>query len=116
MEPIRFSVIDVSLDPRVGFIGFAEEQHYFWMQPSEDTTAKEKIWLERDDQACGGCGGPWNIVLTRNTFTIDTSRLPWMHCDSIEIEFLADDRTYAQLVALLRQVMVDCSCDLRIEE
>lgn len=116
MEPIRFSVNTVSLDSQVGFIGFANDQHYYWMQPSETTTAKDEIWLERDDQQWGGCGGEWNIVLTRNRFAINTSQLPWMACDSIDVDFLADDQTYAQLVALLRQVMIDCQSDLQIHE
>src|SRR5262245_16578540 len=112
MESIRFSVNTVSLDPQVGFIGFATEEHYFWMQPSEHTTSKDEIWLERDDQAWGGYGGEWSVVLTRNKFSVDTSHLPWMECESIEIEFIADDQTYAQLTDLLRRAMVDCPRDL----
>jgi hypothetical protein len=66
-DAIRFLAKVISLDPQVGFIGFAdqEERRYFWMQPGEMTTAKDEIWLERDDQAWGGCGGAWNVVLTR---------------------------------------------------
>lgn len=113
---IRFTAKEVFLDPQVGFIGFADQEgrRYFWMQPGEMTTAKEDIWLERDDQAWGGCGGAWNVVLARNEFVVDTRALPWMACGMIEIEFAADDATFAQLRELLQQVMVGCPTDLVI--
>jgi hypothetical protein len=115
-DAIRFTAKDVSLDPQVGFIGFADQegQRYFWMQPGEMTTAKEEIWLERDDQAWGGCGGSWNVVLTRNVFAVNTQALPWMACDAVEIAFTADDATYTQLRELLQRVMVGCPADLII--
>ena len=113
---IRFVAKDVALDPQVGFVGFADQvgQRYFWMQPGEMTTAKDEIWLERDDQAWGGCGGPWNVVLTRNKIIITTRELPWMACNTIEIEFTIDDTTYSRLVALFQQVMAGCSSDLDV--
>ena len=115
---IRFSAKDVSLDPQVGFIGFADQEgcRYFWMQPGEMTTAKHEIWLERDDQAWGGCGGAWNVVLTRSTFIVNTQELPWMACDAVEIEFAVDDATYSRLRELLRRVMVGCPSDLDIRD
>src|SRR5262245_34431596 len=104
-DAIRFTAKDVSLEPRAGFIGFADKegQRYFWMQPGEMTTAKDEIWLERDDQGWGGSGGAWNVVLTRNRFVVNTRALPWMACDAIEIEFAVDDATYASLKELLQR-------------
>jgi hypothetical protein len=115
---IRFVAKDVSLDPQVGFVGFADQEgrRYFWMQPSGMTTAKDEIWLERDDQAGGGCGGAWNIVLTRDKFVVNTRELRWMACDSVEVDFTVDNATFARLKELLRQVMVDCPTDLDILE
>ena len=115
-DAIRFVAKDVVLDPLVGFVGFADTQgrHYFWMQPGEGTTAKDEIWLERDDQAWGGCGGVWNIVLTRNKFSVNTRELPWMACDAVEVEFAVDDATYARLKELLQEVMVGCPSQLDI--
>lgn len=117
-DAIRFTAQDVSLDAQVGFIGFADEeqQHYFWMQPGELTTAKDEIWLERDDQAWGGCGGAWNVILDRSRFIVNTRQLPWMACDAVEIDFSADDATYARLKELLQQVMAGCSSDLDIRD
>lgn len=113
---IRFTVKDVSLDPQVGFIRFADQegQRYFWMQPGEMTTAKDEIWLERDDQRWGGCGGAWNVVLTRNKFLVNTRELPWMACDVVEVEFAVDDATYARLKKLLQRTMIGCPSDLDI--
>jgi hypothetical protein len=117
-DAIRFVAKDVSLDPQVGFIGFADQEgeRYFWMQPGEMTTAKEEIWLERDDQAWGGCGGVWNVVLTRDKFLVNTRELPWMASDAVEIEFAVNDSKYARLKDLLRQVMVSCPADLAIRD
>jgi len=117
-DAIRFAATDVVLDPRIGFVGFAEKEsgRYFWMQPSEMTTAKGEIWLERDDQAWGGYGGAWNVVLTRNKFVVNTRELPWMACDAVEIEFAVDETTYTRLKELLRQIMVDCPSDLAIRD
>ncbi len=115
---IRFTAKDVSLEPQACFIGFADEegQRYFWMQPGELTTSKEEIWLERDDQGWGGCGGTWNVVLTRNKFVVDTRTLPWMACEAIEIEFVVDDATYWKLKELLQRAMVGCPSDLDISD
>jgi hypothetical protein len=115
---IRLVAKAVALDPQVGFVGFADQEgrRYFWMQPGEMTTAKDEIWLERDDQAWGGCGGAWNVVLTRNKFLVNTRELSWMACDAIEIEFAVDDATYLRLKELLQQVMVGCSSDLDIRD
>jgi hypothetical protein len=115
---MRFVAKDVVLDPRVGFVGFADREggRYFWMQPGEMTTAKDEIWLERDDQAWGGCGGAWNIVLTRDKFVVHTRELPWMACDEVEIEFAADDAAYSRLRDLLQQVMAGCPSDLDIRD
>jgi hypothetical protein len=115
-DAIRFAAKDVSLDPQVGFIGFADQEgrRYFWMQPGEMTTAKDEIWLERDDQAWGGSGGAWNVVLTRNKFIVNTRELPWMACAAVEIEFAVDDAIYSRLKELLQQVMVGCLSDLDI--
>src|SRR5882724_7625969 len=98
-DAVRFAATDVSLDPRVGFVGFADKegQHYFWMQPGEMTTAKDEIWLERDDQQWGGRGGVWNVVLSRTKLIVNTRELPWMACDAVEIEFAVDDATFARL-------------------
>jgi hypothetical protein len=117
-DAIRFTAKDVSLDPHVGFIGFADHEglRYFWMQPDEMTSAKDEIWLERDDQGWGGCGGAWNTVITRDRFVVNTRALPWMACDAVEIEFTVDDATYARLKELLLQVMVGCPSDLDIRE
>ncbi|MDG3005155.1 hypothetical protein [Paludisphaera mucosa] len=115
---VRFAAADVSLDPQVGFVGFSdgEGEHYFWMQPGELTNAKDEIWLERDDQEWGGRGGAWDVVLSRNTFIVNTRELPWMECDAVEIEFTADDGTYARLKGLLEQVMLGCPSDLDIRD
>jgi hypothetical protein len=115
---IRFVANDVSLDPRAGFVGFADQEgrQYFWMQPGEATTAKDEIWLERDDQAWGGCGGAWNIVLTRDKFMLNTRELPWMACDAVEIALALDEATYARLKELLQQIMVSCPADLHIRD
>ena len=117
-DAIRFVANDVVLDPRVGFVGFAAKEggRYFWMQPGEKTTAKNEIWLERDDQAWGGCGGAWNVVLTRNKFIVNTHDLPWMACAAVEIKFAVDDATYARIKELLQQVMVGCPSDLDIRD
>jgi hypothetical protein len=117
-DAIRFVAKDVALDPQVGFVGFADQEgrRYFWMQPGEMTTAKDEIWLERDDQAWGGCGGAWNVVLTRNKLVVNTRELPWMACDAVEIEFAVDDATHARLRELLQQVMVGCPSDLHIRD
>ena len=117
-ETIRFVAKDVTLDPQVGFIGFAdhEGEHYFWMQPGEMTTAKNEIWLERDDQAWGGSGGAWDIVLSRNKFIVNTRDLPWMACDALDIEFAIDDGTYSLLKELLNRAFVDCPHDLAIRD
>ncbi len=117
-DVIRFTAKDVSLEPRDGFIGFADQegQRYFWMQPGERTTAKDQIWLERDDQAWGGSGGPWNVVLTRNRFVVNTRALSWMVCDAIEIDFAVEDATYATLKELLQRAMIGCPSDLEIRE
>jgi hypothetical protein len=117
-DAIRFTAKDVSLEPRAGFIGFADQegQRYFWMQPGEMTTAKDEIWLERDDQGWGGTGEAWNVVLTRNRFLVNTRALPWMACDALEIEFAVDDATYATLKELLQRAMIGCSSDLDIRE
>jgi hypothetical protein len=117
-EAVRFVAKVVSLDPQVGFIGFADQEgkRYFWMQPGEMTTAKDEIWLERDDQGWGGRGGAWNIVLTRNKFFINTRDLRWMACDAVEIEFAVDDATYARLKELLQRAMVGCPSDLDIHD
>jgi hypothetical protein len=115
---IRFVANDVVPEPRAGFVGFADNKnkHYLWMQPGEMTTAKDGVWLERDDQAWGGSGGNWNVVLTRNTFTVITSELTWMACDAVEIEFVVDDSTYEGLKQLLKRVTVECPWDLVIRE
>jgi WD40 repeat protein len=44
-DAIRFVANDVILDPRVGFVGFADKEgrRYFWMQPGEMTTAKDEL-------------------------------------------------------------------------
>jgi hypothetical protein len=115
-DVVRFTANEISLDPRVGFIGFTDQERYFWMQPGEMTTSKDEIWLERDDQAWGGCGGSWNIVLTRDRFFINTRKLSWMACDAVEIEFIANDATYVQLMELLQKAMVECPADLEIRE
>ena len=117
-DAIRFVAKDVTLDQQVGLLGFADQEghRYFWMQPGEMTTAKDEIWLERDDQAWGGSGGVWNIVLTRDRFIVNTRELPWMACDTVEIEFAVDDAMYARLKELLRQVMVGCPSDLDIRD
>ena len=117
-DVIRFVAKDVALDPQVGFIGFADQEgrRYFWMQPGEMTTAKDEIWLERDDQAWGGCGGVWNVVLTRNKFVVNTRELPWLACDAVEIDFAVDDGTYLRLKDLLQQLMVGCLSDLDIRD
>src|SRR5215470_4532114 len=117
-DTIRFTAKDVSLEPQACFIGFADQegQRYFWMQPGEMTTAKDEIWLERDDQQWGGCGGTWDVVLTRNKFIGNTRDLPWMACDAVEIDFVVDAATYARLQELLRQVMVGCPADLHIQD
>jgi hypothetical protein len=117
-KAIRFVAKDVSLDPQVGFIGFADQERgrYFWMQPGETTTVKDEIWLERDDQAWGGCGGPWNVVLTRDKFIVNTRELPWMACDAVEIDLALDDATYTQLKDLLKHVMVGCPSDLDVRD
>jgi len=111
---IRFKATDVVLDPRVGLLGFADKvsEHYFWMQPGEMTTAKDEIWLERDDQQWGGCGEDWNVILTRNLFTAITRQLPWMACDAVEIEYDVDDATVAAMKEQLEKAMADCRSDL----
>jgi hypothetical protein len=86
------------------------------MQPGEMTTAKDEIWLERDDQGWGGCGGAWNIVLTRNKFFIYARELRWMACDAVEAEFAVDDATYARLKELLQRATVGCPSDLDIRD
>jgi len=113
---IRFTATEVALDPQVGFVGFAGEEgrRYFWMQPGEMTTEKDEIWLERDDQNWGRCGGKWNIILSRNNLIVDTRDLPWMECESIEIDFEVDDETYTRLKRLLEQIMIGCPYDLQI--
>lgn len=115
-DVIRFVTTDVSLDPQVGFIGFADQagERYFWMQAGEKTTARDEIWLERDDQLWGGSGGVWNVVLSRDRFIVSTRQLPWMECEAIEIAFAVDDETYAKLKELLQQVMVSCLADLEM--
>ena len=115
---IHFVSKEPVLDPQVGFVGFADKEgkRYFWMQPSEMTTAKDEIWLERDDQAWGGSGGPWNVLLSRNKFIVNTRELSWMACDAVEIEFAVDDAAYAQLKELLQQVMAGCPSDLDIRD
>jgi hypothetical protein len=114
---IRFIAKEVVLEPRAGFIGFTDEgnEHYFWMQPGEMTTAKNEIWLERDDQAWGGYGDVWEVVVTRNKFTVVTNNLPYLACDAIEIEFAVGDATYDLLKSLLKKMMVDCQADLVIQ-
>lgn len=114
----RFTADDVALDPRVGFIGFADNanRRYFWMQPDEVSTAKECIWLERDDQQWGGTGKQWTITLRRSAIVVDTHHLPWMACDSIEIEYAIDDDRYGQLKRLMQQVMASCPGDLRVAD
>jgi hypothetical protein len=115
---VRFKADEVALDPRVGFLGFVNntEKRYFWIQPSEMTTAKGEIWLERDDQQWGGCGRNWNVVLTRNLFTAITNGLPPLACDAVQVEFQVDNAKYSAMKELLRQVMVDCQSDLAIQE
>ena len=115
---IRFVAKDVALDPQTGFVGFSDQegQRYFWMQPGEMTTAKDEIWLERDDQAWGGCGGEWNVLLTRSKLIVYTRLLPWMAHNAVEIEIAVDDATFLQLQELLKQVMVACPCDLDIRD
>ena len=117
-DAIRFIAKEVELDPQVGFIGFADQegQRYFWMQPGEMTTAKDEIWLERDDQVWGGSGGAWDVVLTRNKFIANTRELPWMACDLLEIDFALDDLTYSHLKGLLQKIMVGCPSDLDIRD
>lgn len=117
-DTIQFIANDVSLDPQVGFIGFADQAsgHYFWMQPSETTSAKDEIWLERDGQPWGGCGGAWNIALTRNKFVIHTQNLHWMACDAVEVAFAVDNATYARLKEILQRVMIGCLSDLDIQD
>src|SRR5690349_3727979 len=114
----RFTADDVELDPQVGFIGFADSANgrYFLMQPDEETTAKERIWLERDDQAWGGTGKQWTVMLGRSAIVVDTHYLPWMACDSIEIAYSADAETFTRLKALLQQVMSACPGDLQIAD
>jgi hypothetical protein len=86
------------------------------MQPDEMTTAKDGVWIERDDQAWGGCGGNWNVILTRNRFTIITRELKWMDCDAVQVEFVVDDSTYGRLIQLLRRMTIESPCDLVIRE
>jgi hypothetical protein len=119
---IRFKADDVELDPQVGFIGFADStsEHYFWMQLGETEDGlspnKDEIWLERDDQQWGGHGSDWRITLTRHTCSVDTRQLPWMACNSIEIEFSLDDGQFQSLKELLQAVMLGCSSDLSIKD
>jgi hypothetical protein len=115
---IRFMAANVSLDPQVGFVGFADQvgQRYFWMQSGETSTAKHEVWLERDDQAWGGHGGAWSVILSREKFIVNARELPWMMCESIEIVFAIDDATYSRLKELLQQVMVSCPTNLDIRD
>ena len=115
---IRFVANEVVLEPLAGFIGFAdnENKHYLWMQPDEITTAKDGVWIERDDQAWGGSGGNWNVVLTRKRFKIITRELKWMACDAVEVEFVVDDSTFERLKQLLKKMTADCPRDLAIRE
>jgi hypothetical protein len=78
------------------------------------TTAKDEIWLERDDQQWGGCGGAWNVVLTRDKFLVNTQQLRWMECDAAEIAFTVDDATYAKLKEPLKRTMVAWASDFDI--
>ena len=115
---VRFKADDVELDPQVGFVGFADSvnRRYFWIQPDEESTAKDRIWLERDDQAWGGTGGRWTVTMSRTRLVVDTRHLPWMACDAIEIEYSVDDTKYELLRRILKQVMESCPVDLRIED
>jgi hypothetical protein len=54
--------------------------------------------------------------LTRDKFTVNTRELPWMACETVEIEFAVDDAMYARLKELLRQVMVGCPSDFDIRD
>lgn len=113
---IRFCAVDAEIDPSVRFVGFSGEQHYFWMQPDEMTTNKERIWLERNDQRYGGCGGTRNIVLTRTTFIVHTQDAPWLSCDRVEVDFAVDEIFYGRLMDVLKQAMVSCLGDLDIRD
>jgi hypothetical protein len=121
-DRIRFIADDVELDPQVGFIGFANEEQgrHFWMQPGESSSGrslnKEEIWLERDDQQWGGSGGDWKIRLTRTSFNVDTSQLPWMGSAAIEIGLSLDDSQYRSPKELLQRVMTGCLSDLTIDD
>lgn len=64
----------------------------------------------------GRMGGPWNVVLTRNRFVVNTRALPWMACDAIEIKFAVDDATFAALKELLQRAMAGCPSDLAIHD
>lgn len=113
---IRFDADEISLDATTGFIGFASDENYFWMQPGEESYAKDQIWLERDDQAWGGSGGAWKVTLYRDVFLIDTQTCGWLKCDAIEIAFDFDESRFAVLRSLLMKVMAECLGDLRIVE
>lgn len=115
---VRFVANDVVLEPLAGFVGFADNENnrYLWMQPDEMTTAKDSVWIERDDQAWGGSGGNWNVVLTRKRFTLITRELKWMACDAVEVEFDVDDPTYERLKQLLKRMTVERPCDLVIRD
>ncbi len=119
-ETVDFDADDVELDTQTGFVGFANtaDECYFWLQPGETSTGlspvKDEIWLERDDQQFGGSGGNWNIMLTRESATIDTHQLPWMACDKVVIRFQIDDAKYHSLKGLLQRVMIGSPDDLSI--
>lgn len=101
-----FHATSVEIDPESEFVGFTDgEATAFWLKREDrsEELAQDKanIWIQRDDQAHGGCGGLASIELRPGTFVarVDLSVARFM-APNEEFEITYDDEDGSRHAAL----------------
>lgn len=101
-----FHATSVDIDPESEFVGFSEgEATGFWLKredgSEEAAPDKANIWIQRDDQSHGGCGGLASIELRPGAFVarVDLSVARFM-APNEEFEITYDDEDGSRHTAL----------------
>jgi hypothetical protein len=110
----EFNAIACESDARSLFFGFADDNHYVWLQPDDEicaTAEGDHIWLEIIDQPFGAPGGIKNVRLSRQEFLVHLTTARAMHTsgfDTISVNFAVSDEQFEKLKAVLRKSFREC--------
>lgn len=103
----------VEADELQRFLGFADDGHYFWMQPDDESglspsSDAANVWIEIHDQQFGGRGGIEQVTLSRQGLIISLTPSKAMKMgrhEQISVQFSVTDREFERIRAVLLSVM-----------